>query len=247
MSVLLFLAVTLCLAVFTLFLCFVVYLHHSHKVYGHIPGPKREHFFWGNLRELRRKERSGTVGIAAMLEYCLEYGPVTLLWFFHKPVVIVSDPELVKKVLITCNLPKDPWLRRLFSAPFGERLLGGGLVTEVNHDVWQRKRTAMNPAFHRKYLKELITQFNSCCDAFLDRLSSLADGETEIKMADEFNRVTLDVIGKVIIILRIFLVIYLVLGGPEVSKHFHQVGRGNGGYERGGQGLRVHRYSWILA
>ena len=144
------------------------------------------------------------MGIAAMLEYCLEYGPVTLLWFFHKPVVIVSDPELVKKVLITCNLPKDPWLRSLFSAPFGERLLGGGLVTEVNHDVWQRKRTAMNPAFHRKYLKELITQFNSCCDAFLDRLSSLADGETEIKMADEFNRVTLDVIGKVIIILRIF-------------------------------------------
>lgn len=75
--------------------------------------------------------------------------------------------------------------------------MGKGLVSETDHEKWKSKRLAINPAFHKKYLKELMEQFNASCDVFLARLTELADGKTEVKMADEFNRITLDIIGKV--------------------------------------------------
>jgi len=39
--------------------------------------------------------------------------------------------------------------------------------------------------------------FNSSCDLFLAKMDELADGKTVVNMAEEFARVTLDVIGKV--------------------------------------------------
>lgn len=75
--------------------------------------------------------------------------------------------------------------------------MGKGLVSETVLGKSKSKRLPINPAFHRKYLKELMEQFNLSCDVFLARLTGLADGKTEVKMADEFNRITLDLIGKV--------------------------------------------------
>ena len=43
----------------------------------------------------------------------------------------------------------------------------------------------------------LMTAFNSSCDLFLAKMDELADGKTVVNMAEEFARVTLDVIGKV--------------------------------------------------
>ena len=55
----------------------------------------------------------------------------------------------------------------------------------------------LNPAFHRKYLMNLMDAFNAVGDEFLEKLGQLADGNTPVRMADEFSRVTLDIIGKV--------------------------------------------------
>ena len=55
----------------------------------------------------------------------------------------------------------------------------------------------MNPAFHKKYLMNLMDAFNASCDSFLTKIDSLSDGNTEVKMVDELGRITLDVIGKV--------------------------------------------------
>ena len=65
--------------------------------------------------------------------------------------------------------------------------------------MWQKKRSALNPAFHRKYLSNLMDAFNNSCNLFLKRIDSFADGKTKVNMAEEFGRVTLDVIGKVLI------------------------------------------------
>ena len=47
------------------------------------------------------------------------------------------------------------------------------------------------------YLKSLIPSFNECVDQFLDKLQSVADGETQVFMRKEFVATTLNVIGKV--------------------------------------------------
>ena len=42
-----------------------------------------------------------------------------------------------------------------------------------------------------------MDQFNFSADVLVNRLVTMADGKTEVAMLDEFNRLTLDVVGKV--------------------------------------------------
>ena len=183
--------------IFTLVLCLILHLDYLHKKYSHIPGPRRESFFWGNAKAIERKKNEGKLGIEIIRDYCDLYGPVTLLWFANKPAVVISDAELVKKALITCDLPKDPTSCESIGFVFGQRFARKGLLTETNHTAWVKKRHAMNPALHRNYLKELMKEFNCVCDRFLETLSKVADGCTPVRMGDEFNRIALDMIGKV--------------------------------------------------
>jgi len=81
--------------------------------------------------------------------------------------------------------------------PFGQRLARRGLVTEVDHGVWQKHRVFLNPAFHRRNLMNMMPAFNNSCDLFLAKMDEVADGITAVDMVGEFARVTLDVIGKV--------------------------------------------------
>jgi len=42
-----------------------------------------------------------------------------------------------------------------------------------------------------------MTDINEAADALVTKLSNYADGKTKVKMFDEFNRMTMDLIGKV--------------------------------------------------
>lgn len=121
---------------------------------------------------------------------------MVLIWVYHYPYPFVSDPELVRKCLITLNLPKNPYIYANVD-PFGQRLARRGLVTEVDHGVWQKHRVLLNPAFHRLNLMNMMPAFNNSCDLFLAKMDEVADGITAVDVAGEFARVTLDIIGKV--------------------------------------------------
>ena len=174
-----------------------VYLVFVHWKYSHLPGPKRDSFFFGNIPLIRREREQGKIMHQLVEELHSAHGPVVLMWALHNPFLFVSDPELVRKCMITLNLPKNPRVYDHLGYPFGHRFSGKSLVTEANHDLWQKRRSLLNPAFHRRYLMNLMTAFNSSCDLFLAKLDEMADGETVVDMAKEFARVTLDVIGKV--------------------------------------------------
>ena len=73
-----------------------------------------------------------------------------------------------------------------------------GVITEVDHEVWRRRRALLNPAFHRRFLMNLMPAFNSSCDLFMANLNKMPDGKTVVDMVQEFARVTLVVIGKVL-------------------------------------------------
>ena len=180
-----------------IFTAFSIYLVYIHWKFSHIPGPKRDSFFLGNVPLIRREREKGKIMGELMQELHSIYGPVVLMWGFHRPFLSVSDRELAKKCLITLNLPKNPRVYENLGYPFGHRLMGRSLVTETDHGVWQKQRALLNPAFHRRYLMNLMSAFNNSCDLFLAKLDEMADGETVVDMAEEFARVTLDVIGKV--------------------------------------------------
>ena len=183
------------------FLSFALYVHHQHLRYAHIPGPPRDGFFTGNVpfirQEMKRDGENGGMTIILMNWY-RQYGSVYVVWMLFNPVVIVSHPDMAKKALITLNLPKSPRLYSKLSSVFGQRAGGQGIMTEIDHDVWRRKRVMLEPGFHRKYLMNSMDAFNSICDDFLENLRKYADGKTPVSMMDEFARVTLDIIGKVL-------------------------------------------------
>ena len=180
-----------------IFTAFSIYLLYIHWKFSHIPGPKRDSFFFGNVPLIRRKREKGKIMGEWMQELHSIYGPVVLMWGFHRPFLFVSDRELAEKCLITLNLPQNPRVYGNLGYPFGHRLMGRSLVTETDHGVWQKQRALLNPAFHRRYLMNLMSAFNNSCDLFLAKLDEMADGKTVVNMAEEFSRVRLDVIGKV--------------------------------------------------
>jgi cholesterol 24(S)-hydroxylase len=181
-----------CLALYAL------YLKHLHAKYEHLPGPQREGFFSGNMPMVkRRRNREKIIIHQIWADLAAQHDPLYVFWFFHRPVVMISDAALVKEVLIKLDLPKDPFGYSHFAYLFGQRLLGGSLLSEVDHKSWKKKRALLNPAFNHKYLANLMSQFNQSCGLFLNKLLTLADGETEVSMAEELVRLALDVVGKV--------------------------------------------------
>ena len=180
------------------FFSFSLYVLYQHWRYRHIPGPARDGFFTGNVPFIRKEKQRNPAGMTVIsYNWYREYGSVYVMWIYHIPVVMLSDPDAAKKALVTLNLPKAHRVYSLLSYLFGQRALGRSILTEIDHEVWSRKRNMLNPAFHRKYLMNLMDAFNSVGDEFLEKLSQLADRNTPVKMADEFARVTLDIIGKV--------------------------------------------------
>ncbi|KAL9961375.1 hypothetical protein ACROYT_G030299 [Oculina patagonica] len=198
-TILIFAIVTLASLLTLGFVVFSLYVFYQHWRYRHIPGPARDGFFTGNIPSIR-KEKKRVPGSGMMViwkKWYQEYGSVYVTWIYHVPVVVLSDPDTAKKALVTLNLPKSYRVYSLVSYVFGQRGAGQGVLTEIDHEIWRRKRAMLNPAFHRKYLMNLMDSFNSVGDEFLEKLGQLADGRTPVRMADEFARVTLDIIGKV--------------------------------------------------
>ncbi|XP_033634632.1 cholesterol 24-hydroxylase-like [Asterias rubens] len=182
------LAITLCA-----FIALVIYIAYQHKRYAHIPGPPRNDFFTGNLRQV-----TGSESLPEFLaEQMRTYGPVFLLFMLQKPVVIVLEPNFIKEVLHSTTHFKPPVEHANFWHVYGERCFYHGLLTETNVPKHLKRRSLFNPAFHRKYLMQSMDVFNDSVELLINELSSVADGKTEVKMLDLFNRITLDAVAKV--------------------------------------------------
>jgi len=62
-----------------------------------------------------------------------------------------SKSVFYKEILITKNFTKDPLSYNTIAYPLGERFIGRGLVTEIDHEKWRERRATYNPGFNRLY------------------------------------------------------------------------------------------------
>jgi len=186
--------VVLCLV---LVLSFSAFLAYRRRQFAHIPSPPMASFFKGHADEISQMRHKGFPTDHKFLEWHIQYGKILLVWFWHVPLLLVAESDVVKDILIVKNLPKEPQSYELLSRVYGQRYLGHGLATNLDYESWKKRRAMMNPAFHRKSLKDLMSAFNSTANLLLDHLASMADGKTEVCMVDEFARAALDVICKV--------------------------------------------------
>ncbi|XP_028398126.1 cholesterol 24-hydroxylase-like [Dendronephthya gigantea] len=181
-------------------LFFLAYLYYVHRRVAHIPGPPRSSFILGNIPEISKyKDVTGKTLPEYLVEKRFEYGPVFVIVLVHRAIVFLSDPNDVRHVYINNNkiLCKSDFLWRKLGFIYGERGGGFGLVTNTDQTLWRKRRTLMNPAFHRKCLKDFMSNFNNVCDRFLAHMETVSDCGKPTSMVHEFAKVTLEAISQV--------------------------------------------------
>uniref|UniRef100_A0A8C6TQ29 Uncharacterized protein n=1 Tax=Neogobius melanostomus TaxID=47308 RepID=A0A8C6TQ29_9GOBI len=188
----------LLLLVFTAFLGYCAYMKYVHMKYDHIPGPPRDSFIFGHITFMNRTRNDDDKLIFdQFLKWSEKYGPVFRLNFLHTVVICVTCPHATKEILVSPKYLKDKQFHKRMFSLFGERFLGNGVGTVIDHNLWYKQRRIMDPAFSSLYLRGLMGTFNETAEKLMDKLSEEADNQTEVSMLKLVNCVTMDVIGKV--------------------------------------------------
>ena len=191
---------TILVSCFGCFLFLIAYIHHMHKITDHIPCPPRSSFIMGHIPEFRKyKKTTGRTFCEFVMEKRFEYGPIFVLHLAHRAVVQLADSSYLRHVYINNNnsLRKDGYIWHKIGFIYGERGIGYGLVSNTDEQLWRKRRRLMNPAFHRKNLRDFQKNFNNVCDRFLSRMDTVVDSGKPVSMVSEFAKVTLEAISQV--------------------------------------------------
>lgn len=130
----------------------------------------------------------GPEALSTMLRLFQQYGDLYKIFSPRRNhyTYVVSDPEMVKQVLITNNrnYEKGVGIDRV------KILLGNGIMVSEG-DYWKKQRRMIQPAFHKAVIARLTRNIVQANEAML--ASWLADKET-INLTDELSSVTLRIV-----------------------------------------------------
>ena len=135
-----------------------------------VPGPKPR-MFVGSLPEVKNHG-----GMHLMIyNYVREYGKVFAICIGRKPSLVVSDPEILKQIMIKnfANFrnrffptrPQPPLSRSVFAA---------------ENDDWKRVRTILTPTFSAAKMKQMLPLIEESCDTLMKKLDEVADTGTSL-------------------------------------------------------------------
>ncbi|KAG8723380.1 hypothetical protein FRC09_003580 [Ceratobasidium sp. 395] len=155
----------------------------------HLPGPKNENFFLGNLLSLI-KDQNTTI----WEDWVDRYGKILRLrGFFGSYQLGTVDMRAINFILSQpTNFQKTALDRKALEAVIGPSLLSADIHAH------KRQRRIMNPSFGQSQIRVLVPIFcekaNQLRDIWLDLISNNPEGTT-IDVLKGLNYATLDVIG----------------------------------------------------
>ncbi|XP_057792338.1 cytochrome P450 CYP72A219-like [Salvia miltiorrhiza] len=120
-----------------------------------------------------------------------KYGEKCFVWFGPRPALIISEPEIVRDILL-----KNYIFQKIPGSPLA-RMLGRGLVM-LEKDEWAKHRKLINPAFHVHKLKHMVGSFHLSCTNMLRKWEEIvrSDGPTELDVWPYLQAMTSDVISR---------------------------------------------------
>jgi len=123
-----------------------------------------------------------------MLKSARQYGNFYAIWIGDKPIYVISDPNLVREVLV--ERAKEFHKAALVKDAVG-RFAGNGLFANEG-DFWRRQRKLAQPAFHHARIEAYgVTMVAQT----LEMLASWQTGETR-DIAHAMTNLTLGIVNK---------------------------------------------------
>ncbi|GFR02067.1 cytochrome P450 3A8 [Trichonephila clavata] len=183
--------------IFIALLCIAVFLwiawrwqHTSVFEKLEIPGPKPNLIF-GNLLELYKKGP-----LNCHKEWVKKYGRVLGYYYGMKPILLVTDPYLLKDIFIKDfhkfinREPFDPLFR------YNPKQRESQSVLNLPGKTWKSVRSVLTPTFTMAKMKQMAGSINSSIDNMMNVFRERAQKGEEFEIFDVYQRLTLDVITK---------------------------------------------------
>ncbi|XP_073135851.1 cytochrome P450 CYP749A22-like isoform X2 [Henckelia pumila] len=117
------------------------------------------------------------------------YGMNFLNWHGSQGQLFISEPELVKEILMN----KEGFFPKMDMEGYAKKLLGEALITNEG-EKWERIRKLANHTFHSESLKSMVPEMSSSVSTMLEKWKHY-DGE-EIDVFKEFGLLTTEVISR---------------------------------------------------
>ncbi|KAK1404866.1 Secologanin synthase 4 [Heracleum sosnowskyi] len=121
-----------------------------------------------------------------------EHGKKSFLWMGPKPLIFITDPDLIKEVLNKFNdFPKPRG-----NNPLTELIVGGLLTAEG--DKWAEHRKIMNPAFRFEKLKDMLPAMYLSSSEITSKWEEMVstEGQCELDVWPDLETLTSDVISR---------------------------------------------------
>ena len=112
-----------------------------------------------------------------------------MVYMFTRGVIVCNDIDVIPSILTNkTNFPKTKFFHDAFKEIGGARIFGNwGLLNDPGTNLWAAKRRAMDPAFHRNFLKVTMDGMNRVTDDLVDQFESLINGPS-VDICSIFDR-----------------------------------------------------------
>ncbi|KAG8186469.1 hypothetical protein JTE90_009228 [Oedothorax gibbosus] len=160
-----------------------------------IPGPQ-PHFMFGNILEYNKKGPR-----QCYEEWIAKYGKIVGFYHGLRPVLLVADPELLKKIFIKdFNLfserPEGVPLRvhTFLDHIIPASKIMDNLLINLKGERWKEVRSILSPTFSANKLKMMIPAVNEVTEIALKILEKKSATGNSVDIYEILQRLTLDLI-----------------------------------------------------